>query len=268
MCVALAVAVVVFAPPGRAPTVDVTFDTREIRGVHGTFGFALAYAPAEALVRAGGHVTLSYAPGPLPASLVVDVQALLASTGISFPTKVDQVIALLPPTVSIPIQDTPIGRYVVESIPVYAASGASVTLDVTLDGQVNATLVASAGTLDQTALVWTAWGGREAVLTAPDQGSATVAATFAYYVSNGYVITFDVLGITYAYPVASFPLGELPFPQGAESQVDTVASNPDARPSSGLSGVLTGILAGVAFGAGVACGLALGWGLAVRRKRP
>ncbi len=260
-CMALFVLAAALGPGARAASLDVTFSTQEVRGVHGSFGFTIQYAPTDILVRPGGTVTLAYAPGPLPAALVVDVAALLASSGVDPPPAVDQVAALLPANVSVPITDTPIGRYTVDSIPIYSASGVSVTLDVTLDGQVNATLAADAGTLDRTALTWTGWGGQEATLTAPGAGSANVTASFAYYVSNRYVLAFDILGVPYTYPIAAFPLGELNSPERAESHIETVEPSAGAG-APGPAPPWTTVV--VAMSAGIAVGLGVGWGVGRR----
>jgi len=240
-----------------AADIDVTIQTQVVNGVSATFGFNLQYAPQEVLARPGTEVTLGFAPGPLPATLTVDVLGLLGSSGIYIPAwvtdEVNDTAAPLNPWVpTIPIADTPIGAYKVYSIPLY--QGLPVYLDINLIGTLKGGLSASAGSLEKGLLTWTKWGGQDVNLTLPFEGAdVTVSAAFSYSVTNDYVIRFDIPFFYEEFTIASFSLGEIPFGKATTSHIEVIeeASRMDANGFSpaGLGlGAVVGAAVGLIFG--------------------
>jgi len=247
-----------------AADIDVTIQTQVVNGISATFGFNLQYAPQEVLARPGTDVTLGFAPGPLPATLTVDVLGLLGSAGIYIPAWVtDGVNETAAPwgvtnlwAPAIRIADTPIGAYKVYSIPLY--EGLPVYLDINLVGTLKGDLSASAGSLEKSLLTWTKWGGQEVNLTLPSWGTdVTVSATFKYSVNNDYVIRFDILGFYEEYPIASFSLGEITFGKATTSHIEVI-EEASATEASGVSPVSVGLGLGVGAAAGVVAGLMIG----------
>jgi hypothetical protein len=211
------------------------------------------------LARPGTDVTLGFAPGPLPSTLIVDVLGLLGSAGISIPAWVTDFVnstadslGISNPWVStIPIADTPIGSYRVYRIPLY--EGLPVYLDINLVGVLKGDLSASAGSLEKSHLTWTKWGGQDVNLTLPSEvADVTVSAAFRYSVNNDYVIRFDILGFYEDYPIASFSLGEIPLGEATTSHIEVVDD------SSTAVNVLSPAGLGLGAAIGGAVGLALG----------
>ena len=242
-----------------AADIDVTIQTQVVNGISATFGFNLQHAPQEALARPGTDVTLGFAPGPLPSTLIVDVLGLLGSAGISIPAWVTDFVnstadslSISNPWVStIPIADTPVGSYRVYSLPLY--EGLPVYLDINLVGVLKGDLSASAGSLEKSHLTWTKWGGQDVNLTLPSEvADVTVSAAFRYSVNNDYVIRFDILGFYEDYPIASFSLGEIPLGEATTSHIEVVDD------SSTAVNVLSPAGLGLGAAIGGAVGLALG----------
>jgi len=247
------------APSTRASVTDFTIQTQVVNGVSATFGFNLQYTPEDMLARPGTDVTLGFAPGPLPATLVVDVLVLLGSTGISIPAWVTDFVNSTasslgksdPWVATIPIAGTPIGSYKVYSIPLY--QGLPVYLDINLVGTLKGDLSASAGSLEKSQLTWTKWGGQDVNLTLPSEtADVTVSAAFRYSVDNDYVIRFDISGFDEEYPIASFSLGEIPLGEATTSHIEVVDD------SSTAVNVLSPTGLGLGAAIGGAIGLALG----------
>lgn len=242
-------------------------------GVSVSFGLSLDYAPKEALARLGGRVPLSYAPGPLPITMSVNVLTLLEANGMVTSMAAEllnqTVGGIISWTVSIPISaGTPVGSQTVQSVTIFSQGEFGAYLDVTLNGQVNATLTATAGTIDPAQLTMRRWGGYEANFTAPQTaGTATVTASFSYYVTNGYKVRFEpasvislILGQS-EYTIYEFPLGAFPFGNAVQSRIEVVdTSAQSSEQSSPLLPIAGSLVVGLVVGAAV--GLVIG-----RRKR-
>jgi len=247
-----------------AADIDVTIQTQVVNGVSATFGFNLQYTPQKALARPGTDVTLGFAPGPLPATLTVDVLGLLLSEGVTIPSSVTDFVnstaASLgvsnPWSPTIPIANTPIGSYEIYSLPLY--EGLPVYLDINLVGILKVDLSASAGSLDRSRLTWTKWGGQDVNLTLPlEAADVTVSAAFKYSVSNDYLITIEVPGFTQSYPVSSFSLGEISLGQSITSHIEVV-EEASATDAGGVSPVSLGLGLGIGAAAGAVAGFVIG----------
>ena len=238
-----------------AADIDVTIQTQVVNGVSATFGFDLQYTPEDVLARPEADITLGFAPGPLPATLTVDVLGLLGSTGIYIPAWVIDLVNDMaapwgvtnPWAPTIPIADTPMGAYKIYSIPLY--QGLPVYLDINLVGTLKGDLLASGGSLEKSLLTWTKWGGQDVNLTLPSWGTdLTVSATFTYSVSNDYVIRFDIPGFYEEYPIASFSLGEIPFGKATTSHIEVIDEASTADNALSPTGLGLGAVVGAAVG--------------------
>jgi len=243
---------VMCSTPARAARIEVSLHMPElVNGVDASFGFVMEWTPAKSLARSGDKVTIAYSPTSSHASIIINIADLLTSAGV--PSDLADLLAGVS-TIDItdvlgePI-DTPIGSYEIYSIGLYVPG---VSMNVYLNGQVNATLGADAGTLDNHAFSWSEWGGREASLTAPSTGTATVTASFKYWVSIGFSIAHPLgFFIQNPCPIANFSLGELSFPQTASSTVEVVDSGAG---TSGLSSIPIVVAAVVGLAVGVVVG--------------
>jgi len=238
-----------------AADIDVTIQTQVVNGVSATFGFDLQYTPENVLARPEADITLGFAPGPLPATLTVDVLGLLGSIGIYIPAWVTDLVndtaapwgVTNPWAPTIPIADTPIGAYKIYYIPLY--QGLPVYLDINLVGTLKGDLLASGGSLEKSLLTWTKWGGQDVDLTLPSGAAdVTVSTSFKYSVNNDYVISFDVPGFYESYPIASFLLGEISFGKTTTSHIEVIEEAATAGNALSPAGVGLGAVVGVAVG--------------------
>jgi len=259
-----------FSREAIAAHVNSEFDTLEFHGVSGQFGIVVEYNPQEILTRPSHMVTVSYSPSPLPVSIRVNILKVLSDAGYDIPSMgkfavelaASTIDVLDPWNVTLPVAETPIGRYTVQSYQIYP--GLPVFLDLTLDGQVNATVSTASGPVEGSPFVWKKWGGQEVNLTAPSSaGTSTVTASFTYFVSAEVSVRFELTVFDYSLPLFSFPLGELAFQQTAQSIVEVV----DTCAASG-NGISTTdwILVVVAAIVGLVIGIVLGW-LSSRKTR-
>jgi len=252
-----AMMVLTVMPGAKAASIDVTMQTPTVYGAHAEFGFNLYYTPQSDLIEAGDSVNMSFAPGPHEMVLVVDILALVASAGYSIPgwisDSVNSTAQFLgiddPWTLWIPFSATPLGTYVLAEIPVY--EGLPLYVDITMNGQLNASISTSSGSLNTSKLTWTNWGGKEVRFTAPSSGGdVTVSTTFSYYVSNSYVLRIDVPDKQHAYTIEimSFPLGEISFSQTARSHISVVTTGGSTAVTGGITGVAIGLSVGALAG--------------------
>jgi hypothetical protein len=240
LVVAVVLPTLAVAPSVQAASTQVAYTTPEIYGVSASIGLDVKYDPAAMIVRPGSVTAITFAPGPSPMQLIVNLLRLLdaanASVDSSITAAVNDSAAILgiaePWNITVHVTDTPIGAYQVASLVVFSAPGVTVFLDVNLVGQVHGSVSADSGSLNRSFLEWMGWGGEEVSFTAPAESRVSIiTASFSYLVSCAFSVRFSIPGVTdlltavglpVDFAVASFPLGEAPFAQPAAVRVETV----------------------------------------------
>ena len=206
-----------------------------INGIDASFGFVMEYNPSEARIVENQNLELeslilSYSPSPEPVTITINFEELLDSYGIGIPTELPIDLWEVKPELThynIPMEDTPLGTYTLESIVIYSGNVVELVLDININGQLNASTAVTGGQLDKESFIWTEWGAKEVVFTPSETNDkAEVTTNFKYWTTlqiELYLKTYSFLGGIEQLPSffsESVPLGEMPFDTPVSSTIN------------------------------------------------
>ena len=201
-----------------------------IHGIDASFGFIMEYNPSEITIIENQNLVLSYSPSPEPVAIIINFEELLDSYGFGVPTELPINLWELKPELTqynIPMEDTPLGTYTLESIVIYSIGVVELVLDININGQLNASTAITGGQLDKESFIWTEWGAKEVVFTPSETNDkAEVTVNFKYWSTleiKLYLKTYKlVVGIIENPPffIKSIDLKEIPFNRPVKLTID------------------------------------------------